>query len=97
MPVRKFTLSASVKTANPTLIKGVLKRVIGSKGIVKRTNEGFEIHAKLEGTTARDLNRDLLSEMRRAVRKTRLRSEWSSGKTVQKFFDYASKGNRKSK
>jgi len=32
--------------------------------------------------------------MRRVEKRTRLRSEWTSGKTVEKFFDYVPKGTK---
>jgi hypothetical protein len=69
--------------------------MIGSKGTIKPTSDGFEIQAELEGESAKDLNRNLLSEMRRAEKKTRLRAEWSSGNTEERFFDYVLKGTRK--
>jgi Uri superfamily endonuclease len=95
MSKKKFTLSATVSSDNPTAIKLVLKRLIGANGTIKSISDGFEIQTKLEGVSAKDLNRTLLSEMRRAEKKTRLRAEWSSGDTVQKFFDYVPKGIRK--
>jgi len=95
MPHKKFSLSAKVSSGNPSAIKPVLESLIGNKGTIKSTNDGFEIQAELEGESARDLNRVFLSEMRKAEKRTRLRAEWSSDKTVQKFFDYVPKGIRK--
>ena len=40
-------------------------------------------------------NRQLLSELRRAEKKTRLRAEWTSGGVTEKFFDYVPKGTKK--
>jgi len=94
MPKSKFSLSAKVSSDNPSAIKPMLESVIGDKGTIKPTDDGFEIRAELEGESAKDLNRMLLSEMRRVEKRTRLRAEWSSGKTVQKFFDYVPKGTR---
>jgi hypothetical protein len=38
----------------------------------------------------------LLSELRRAEKRTRIRTEWVfSGNTVEKFFDYVPKGTRR--
>ncbi len=62
--------------------------------MVSKTDRGLEIKAVLEGESAKELNRMLLSEMRRIEKKTRLRSEWSSGNTVESFFDYVPKGKR---
>ncbi len=95
MPKKKFVLSAKVSSNNPSAIKPVLESLIGNRGTIKSTDDGFEIQAELEGENARDLNRMLLSEMRKVEKRTRLRAEWSSGETVEKFFDYVPKGIRK--
>ncbi len=97
MPGKKFTLSAKVSSDNPSAIKPILERLIGTKGTLNHTSDGFEIFANLEGESAKDLNRMLLSEMRRAEKKTRLRAEWTYRDTVEKFFDYVPKGKRKIK
>jgi hypothetical protein len=54
------------------------------------------VEAELSGKSARDLNRMLLSQLRRAERRTRLRAEWTSNGVAERFFDYVSKGKRKS-
>jgi hypothetical protein len=92
---KKFRLSASVSSDNPSVIKPILERFISSQGTIKSIKEGFEIEADLEGESARDLNRTLLSELRRAEKRTRIRAEWTSGNTMEKFFDYAQKGTRR--
>jgi hypothetical protein len=56
----------------------------------------FLVEAEVEGESAKDLNRSLLSALRRTEKKTRLRAEWTSGGTTAKFFDYVPKGTRKS-
>jgi hypothetical protein len=97
-PVRKrFVLTASVSSDNPSLVRPVLERALGGRGEIKSVPGGFEVRGEFEGENARDLNRDLLSQMRRAEKRTRLRSEWSSGSTAEKFFDYVPKGTRKTK
>ena len=65
-------------------------------GEISRTTDGFHIEATVRGEDARELNRSLLSALRRAERRTRLRSEWTAGGTTHRFFDYASKGSRPS-
>jgi|SRR5579872_1215515 len=92
---KEFGLSATVSSDNPQMIEPVLKRIVGNKGTVKSIDDGFQLSAKLRGASAKDLNRQLLSEMRRVEKKTRLRAEWSSGDVVEKFFDYVPKGVRK--
>jgi hypothetical protein len=48
----------------------------------------------MEGTDARDMNRRLLSALRRIEKRTRLRAEWTAGGTTYRFFDYVSKSER---
>jgi hypothetical protein len=91
MVQKKFRLSAKVSSDNPSIVKPVLDRIFESKGTVKETDQGFEIDAELEGESAVVLNRTLLSELRRAEKKTRMRSQWTSGNTTEKFFDYVLK------
>ena len=95
MAEKKFRLSARVSSDNPSAVKPILERFINGKGTIKSIKEGFEIEADFEGESARDLNRMLLSELRRAEKRTRIRAEWVSGNTVEKFFDYVPKGTRR--
>jgi N12 class adenine-specific DNA methylase len=89
-----FKLSAHISSDRPSAIEPVLKGFIG-KGKIKAVRDGFEVEAVLEGESARALNRILLSELRRAEKRTRIRAEWISGSTIEKFFDYVPKGTRK--
>lgn len=92
--MKSFDLTAKVSTEKPEAVKPILDELIGANGNIQITDGGFEIKAKLEGQSARDLNRVLLSTMRRAEKKTRLRSEWTNNKSVERFFDYVPKGVR---
>lgn len=94
---KQFTLTATVSSDNPPAVKPVIEKFTGTAGTVSQTDKGFEIKAVLDGESARELNRILLSEMRRAEKKTRIRSEWSSGKKVESFFDYVPKGRHRLK
>jgi hypothetical protein len=94
MSKKAFTLAARISTENPHGIKRVLAELFPKKSITP-TDEGFLVKATMHGENARDLNRTLLSALRRIERKTRLRAEWSSGGTTERFFDYAPKGSRK--
>jgi len=91
MAKKIFQLTAKVSTDNPKAIQHVLDEVL-PKGNVTKSDNGFLIKAKITGESARELNKRLLSALRRAEKKTRLRSEWASGKSVEKFFDYVPKG-----
>lgn len=91
MAKKTFQLTARVSTENPNSIQPVLEEVL-PKGSVTETDEGFLIQAKIVGESARELNKELLSALRRVEKKTRLRSEWVSGKNVERYFDYVLKG-----
>ena len=91
MAKKVFELTATVSTENPQAIRRVLEALV-EKGSVTPTSDGFEIKAKMIGENARDLNRTLLSALRKVEKRTRLRAEWAFGTTVERFFDYASKG-----
>ncbi len=95
MTQKKFRLLASISSDNASAIKPILERFIAGKGTMKPIDKGFEVEANLEGESARDLNRMLLSEMRKAEKRTRIRAEWTSGNTIERFFDYVSKGTHK--
>jgi len=91
MPEKNIKMTASVSSANPLAIKPVLDRIIGSNGSIKPSYDGFDVKAEFKGECAKDLNRTLLSELRRAEKKTRLRAEWTCEGTTEKYFDYVLK------
>ena len=95
MAKMRFSVVASVNTESPEAVRPVLERLV-SKGCVTRMGEKeFRIEAELEGEDSKELNRSLLSELRRAERRTRLRAEWTCGETTERFFDYAMKKSTK--
>ncbi len=61
---------------------------------VPRDGSDWIVRAEIESASARDANRELLSERRRVERKTRLRAQWTAGGSVERFFDYVAKGTR---
>jgi hypothetical protein len=95
MPDKRYFLRAQVSTESPDAVKPILDRLI-PRGSVSQTGDGkeFFIEAEMDGPSARDLNRGLLSELRRVEKRTRLRSEWTSRTTTERFFDYVPKGKR---
>ncbi|MGA2680865.1 MAG: hypothetical protein ABSF44_03590 [Candidatus Bathyarchaeia archaeon] len=95
MTEKKIKLTANVSSANPSAIKPILERIVGGSGSIKPTSDGFDINAEFKGESAKVFNRMLLSELRRAEKKTRLRSEWISEGTIEKYFDYVLKQTRK--
>ena len=96
MANRRYSLSAVISTDDPEAVRPVLERLIvrGSLTAGDSAHE-FRVQAEMGGSSARDLNRDLLSALRRVEKRTRLRSEWTSGGTTERFFDYVRKGKQR--
>jgi hypothetical protein len=79
----KLRLEARVSSDSPEAVGRLLVAKLGATSV---TREG--------SASARDANRELLSELRRVERKTRLRAQWTAGGSVERFFDYVAKGTR---
>ena len=75
--VPSFHLIADVSSDAPDRIREVVVQLFPTG--VTETPHGFHIEAVLEGDSARDLNRTVLSALRRAEKRTRLRAAWTSG------------------
>jgi hypothetical protein len=90
---KRFRLVADVSTDDPAALRPVLVRLVGA-GHLSGRSDGFHVECERVGNNAKDLNRALLSELRRIVKKTRLRAEWTAGGMIERFFDYVSKGIR---
>ena len=87
----KFKLKAQVSRSEARTIRRALEQ-LAAKGSVRKADEVFVVEAEMEGTTAREMNRTLLSALRKVERKTTLRAEWTSGdNTPERFFDYVLK------
>jgi hypothetical protein len=93
MAKRAFVLTARVSTDSPRAIQPVLETLL-LKGSVRLEGGEFFVNATLRGDSARELNRALLTALRRAERRTRLRADWAAGGTTERFFDYVPKGTR---
>jgi hypothetical protein len=95
MVSRHFRVVARVSSSNPKSIKHVLEQAI-TEGSIKEAKGEYSVEADMAGESAKDLNRSLLSALRRVEKKTRLRAEWTSDDgTTQKFFDYVLKKTTK--
>jgi hypothetical protein len=91
MADKRFRVVARVSSSNPKAIKPVLERAITS-GSIKEVKGELVVEAEMNGESAKELNRSLLSALRRVEKKTRLRAEWTSDDgTTQRFFDYVLK------
>lgn len=84
----KFKLKALVRRSEAPTIRRALKQ-LAAKGSVRKADDGFAVEAEMEGTSAREMNRTLLSALRKVERKTTIRAEWTSGDNItERFFDY---------
>lgn len=92
----KYDLVARIDTEDPKTLQPVIEAIVARhSGTIRASGGVFEIRLTWEGESSRDLNRELLTELRHSVKKTRLRSEWTAGGMTEKFFDYVPKGTRK--
>jgi hypothetical protein len=97
MPPTRFVVKARVSTENPAAIRSILTEVIPGGSVTPTSDpREFLVEGVMEGPSARDLNRAVLTALRRAEKRTRLRAEWTSEGTVERFFDYVPKGKRTS-
>ena len=85
-------LNGEVSSENLSAIEPLLTQITG--GQVTATVAGLHVEGAMEGTDARDVNRRLLSALRRIEKRTRLRAEWTAGGTTYRFFDYVLKSER---
>jgi hypothetical protein len=85
-----FTLKARISRSDADSIRRALQQM-GAKASVSAEADGFLVEAEVEGATAKELNRTLLSALRKVERKTTLRAEWISSHKIERFFDYVLK------
>jgi len=93
MDERPFTLAARIRTTDPAALGAALTTLL-PHGVVTCTAEGWRVEAVLEGASARDLNRMLLSALWRIDRRATLHAAWTSAGTTEHFFDYTARGTR---
>ena len=79
-----------MRSANVSGVKAALEVLLGP-GHVHESGDELIVEAQLDGPSAKDLNRTLLSAMRRVEKKTALRAEWSGDNVSARFFDYVLK------
>ncbi|MBZ5670966.1 MAG: hypothetical protein LAO04_14710 [Acidobacteriia bacterium] len=97
MAEKRFLFVGRINTDNPSIINTALQKVI-PRGIIEQTEtDEFLVKAEFTGESARELNRSLLSGLRRVEKKTRLRAEWTSGRVTERFFDYVPKSKTAAK
>jgi hypothetical protein len=86
----KLKLKARVNRSDAGTIRQALDQ-LAAKGSVRKEGDEFLVEAETEGASAKELNRTLLSALRRVEKKTTLRAEWTSGDTTERYFDYVLK------
>ena len=87
-----FELIARVSTENPDAVRPVLHALLErTSGTLREEGGAFVLEAVLEGEDAHELNRTLLSALRKVEKRTRLRAQWRHGTEVDHFFDYVLK------
>jgi len=92
----RFRLVARVSSSNPKAIRPILEQAV-TAGSFREAKGDYIVEAEMKGDSAKELNRSLLSALRRVEKKTRLRAEWTSDDgTTQRFFDYVLKKTTKS-
>jgi hypothetical protein len=89
-----FRLNGEVSSESLSAIRPLLTQLVD--GQVTPTTDGLHLEGLMEGDDARDVNRRLLSALRRVERRTRLRAEWTADGVTYRFFDYALKSERPS-
>jgi len=85
-----FTLKARINRSDAGTIREALDQ-IAAKGSVSKEGDEFVVEAEMEGSNAKELNRTLLSALRKVNKRTTLRAEWTSGDTSERYFDYVLK------
>jgi hypothetical protein len=91
MAGKHFLLLARVSSNSPDAIGKAMGGIL-PKGSFHREGNDFVAKADMEGDDPKELNRALLSSLRRVEKRTRLRSEWTSDDgTTYRFFDYVLK------
>jgi hypothetical protein len=89
----RFSLTGEVSSDDLAVIRPVLTQMLGPAA-ASETSGGLHVEGVMDGEDAREVNRRLLSALRRAEKRTRLRAEWSGGGHIHRFFDYVPKSTR---
>jgi hypothetical protein len=85
-----FKLKARINRSDARTIRHALNQV-AAKGSVRKEGDEFIVEADMEGASAKELNRTLLSALRKANKRTTMRAEWTFSNTAERFFDYVLK------
>ena len=76
-----FKLKARISRSDARTIRQALDQP-AARGSVRKEGDEFLVEAEMEGATAKELNRTVLSALRKVEKRTTLRAEWTSGDTT---------------
>jgi hypothetical protein len=85
-----FKLRARINRSDARTIRQALDQ-LAAKGSVRKEGDEFVVEAEMDGASTKELNRTLLSALRKVEKQTTLRAEWTSGDTTERYFDYVLK------
>jgi hypothetical protein len=86
-----FLLHARINRADAQTIRQALAELAARASITAEGDE-FTIDAEVDGPSAKELNRRLLSALRKAHKRATLRTQWISPANVtESYFDYVLK------
>ena len=85
-------MKADVSSEALPAVEVALRQLVHGK--ITRTAGGLRVEANQPEGSPRELNRQLLSALRRVERRTRWRAEWTTAGVTYRFFDYVPKGTR---
>jgi hypothetical protein len=88
-----FKLKARINPSDAQTIRHALGQ-LPAKGSLRREGDEFLVEAQMEGASAKELNRTLLSALRKVEKRTTTRAEWSYGDTTERYFDYVLKEDK---
>jgi hypothetical protein len=88
-----FSLVGDVSSNDLAAIRPVLAEMV-RRAAVTETGDGLHVVGVMDGADAREVNRRLLSALRRVEKRTRLRAEWTGSGHIYRFFDYVPKSTR---
>ena len=83
-------MKARINRSDAETIRQALDQ-LSAKGSVRKEGDEFIVEAQMEGTSAKELNRTLLSALRKVEKRTTLRAEWTYSDTTERYFDYVLK------
>ena|SRR5215472_222905 len=84
----RFKLKARINRSDERTIRHALEQ-LGANAEVNKVRDAFAVAAEIEGTSAEELNKNLLTTLRSVRGRTKLRAEWTSGYEItETYFDH---------